>query len=81
MARLDGDDGIVFSDFGDGLIQALGRQAIARRLQGDDAFAAQGQVARVDDDAALFHHFFSAAINQAFVGRIHAPDGTLVFGD
>lgn len=38
LARLDGDDGIVFSDFGDGLIQALGRQAIARRLQGDDAF-------------------------------------------
>ena len=49
LARLDGDDCIVFSDFGDGLIQALGRQAIgdiARRLQGDDAFAAQGQVAR-----------------------------------
>ena len=84
LARLDGDNCIVFSDFGDGLIQALGRQAIgdiARRLQGDDAFAAQGQVARVDDDAALFHHFFSAAINQAFVGRIHAPDGTLVFSD
>ena len=84
LARLDGDDGVVISDFSDGFVQAFGRQSIgdmARRLQGDDAFAAQGQVARIDDDAAFFHHLLGTAVDHAFMGCVHAPDGTLIFGN
>lgn len=70
--------------FGNRVIQAAGTKRIgdiSGNLHTDDALAAQCQITRIYDEAALFQQFFRTAINHARLVPVYPPDRRLVFGD